>query len=240
MKMFSYRKCISSEQLAVVLFENCVISFQEVQDGDVFDPIRDRIKTAKGRIRRFGSDYLAYALIDTIVDSYFIILDDIGDKITSIDESLTTDPQDQTLRDLHELKREMIYLRRSVWPLRELINNMQRSENSLIKESTGIYLRDVYDHTIRVIETVDTYRDMIAGMMDIYHSIMSNRMNEIMKVLTIISTIFIPVTFIAGVYGMNFDYMPELRSKYGYIGVWILMISIMGSLVVYFRKKKWF
>lgn len=239
MKMLYYDTSLHSEQLSILLLDNLVISFQEIHGGDAFDPIRDRIKLAKGRIRKCGADYLAYALMDSIVDSYFTILERIGDKLEALDEEIITNPQPETLRKLHNMKLEMIFLRKSVWPLRDLISNIERSESQLFKESTSVYLRDVHDHTIRVIETVESYRDLISGMMDIYLSSLSNRMNEVMKVLTIISTIFIPVTFIAGVYGMNFDFMPELHSHWGYIGVWILMLSIMVSLAVYFRRKKW-
>ena len=239
MKMLYYDTELHSEQLSIILLDNLVISFQEIHGGDAFDPIRERIKMAKGRIRKCGADYLAYALIDSIVDSYFTILEKIGDKLEALDEEIMTDPTPESLRKLHNMKLEMIFLRKSVWPLRELINNIERSESELFKESTSVYLRDVHDHTVRVIETVESYRDLISGMMDIYLSNLSNRMNEVMKVLTIISTIFIPVTFIAGVYGMNFEYMPELHSKWGYIGVWILMLTIMISLAMYFRRKKW-
>jgi magnesium transporter len=239
MKMLYYDTSLHAEQLSILLLENLVISFQEIHGGDAFDPIRDRIKHAKGRIRKCGADYLAYALIDSIVDSYFKILEKIGDKLEALDEEIMTEPQPESLRKLHNMKLEMIFLRKSVWPLRDMINNIERSESQLFKETTSVYLRDVHDHTIRVIETVESYRDLISGMMDIYLSSLSNRMNEVMKVLTIISTIFIPVTFIAGVYGMNFDIMPELHSKWGYLGVWVLMLSIMISLAIYFRRKKW-
>ncbi len=239
MKMLYYDVSLHSEQLSIILLENLVISFQEIHGGDAFDPIRDRIKMAKGRIRKCGADYLAYALIDSIVDSYFKILEKIGDKLEALDEEIMAEPQPESLRKLHNMKLEMIFLRKSVWPLRDMINNIERSESQLFKESTAIYLRDVHDHTIRVIETVESYRDLIAGMMDIYLSSLSNKMNEVMKVLTIISTIFIPVTFVVGVYGMNFDFMPELHSKYGYVGVWIVMLVIMVTLILYFRKKKW-
>ncbi len=239
MKMLYYDSSLHSEQLSIILLNNLVISFQEIHGGDAFDPIRERIKASKGRIRKCGADYLAYALIDSIVDSYFSVLEKIGDKLEALDEEIITSPEPNSLRKLHNMKLEMIFLRKSVWPLRDLINNIERSESKLFKESTSIYLRDVHDHTIRVIETVESYRDLISGMMDIYLSSLSNRMNEVMKVLTIISTIFIPVTFIAGVYGMNFDFMPELHSKMGYLGVWILMLTIMLSLAFYFKKKKW-
>lgn len=239
MKMIYYDTELRSEQLSVVLMEGMVISFQEVDGGDAFDLIRNRIRQGKGRIRRMGADYLAYSLIDAVVDCYFSILEKIGDKIEVLEEELISDPSKETMQQLHHMKREMIFVRKAVWPMRELINNLERSETELITPSTDIYLRDVHDHTIRVIDTVETYRDLLSGMMDIYLSSVSNKMNEVMKVLTIITTIFVPVTFIAGVYGMNFDYMPELHSKWGYPLTWAVMIILILSLLIYFRRKKW-
>lgn len=240
MKMLYYDGELQSEQLTILLLENnTVISFQEVHGGDAFDLIRNRLRLGKGKIRKCGADYLAYCLIDSVVDCYFGILEKIGDRIELLEEALTNEPDKNTLAELHYMKRQMIYLRKAVWPLREMVNNLDRSETKLIADSTGIYLRDVFDHTIRVIDTVETYRDLISGMMDIYLSSVSNKMNEVMKVLTIISTIFIPVTFIAGVYGMNFQYMPELQSPYAYWIVWGIMLTIMGSLAYYFKRKKW-
>ena len=239
MKMLYYEQGLRAEQLTILLKERLVISFQEAHGGDAFDLIRNRLRQNKGRVRRLGADYLAYALTDAVVDCLFTLLEKIGDHIETLEDELMEEPTKETLAKLHNIKREMIFLRKAVWPLRELINNMERSESPLIKDSTDVYLRDLYDHTIRVIDTVETYRDLLSGMMDIYLSSVSNKMNEVMKVLTIISTIFIPVTFIAGVYGMNFDHMPELHSKWGYAGVWLIMIAVMGTMVVYFRKKKW-
>lgn len=239
MKMIYYDTELQSEQLAVVLMDGIVISFQESQGGDAFDLIRNRIRQGKGRIRKMGADYLAYALIDAVVDCYFTILERIGDRIEVLEEELITEPTKETLSQLHNMKREMIFVRKAVWPMRELINNMERSETALIKPSTDIYLRDVHDHTIRVIDTVETFRDLLSGMMDIYLSSVSNKMNEVMKVLTIITTVFVPVTFIAGVYGMNFENMPELKSTWGYAITWMVMLTIMGSLIYYFRRKKW-
>ena len=230
---------IKTEQVSLILGPNFVISFQE-QEGDVFDPIRDRIRKAKGRIRKMGADYLAYALMDTIVDNYFIILEGLGEEIEDMEEELLANPTTETLQKIHRLKREMILLRKSIWPLRELISGLERTESSLIQESTGVYLRDVYDHTIQVIDTVETFRDMISGMLDIYLSSISNKMNEVMKVLTIIATIFIPLTFLAGVYGMNFRYMPELSWPWGYPIVLLVMMAVGISMMVYFRRKKWF
>lgn len=239
MKMLYYDTELHNEQLSIVLKPNVVITFQENHGGDAFYPIRKRLKEAKGRVRKFGADYLCYALIDAVVDSYFNILEIIGDKIELMDEQLISEPTPDTLNVLHAMKREMIYLRKSVWPVRDMVNSLERSETQLIQNTTDVYLRDLHDHVVRVIETVENYRDLINGMMDIYLSSLSNKMNEVMKVLTIISTLFIPVTFIVGVYGMNFDYMPELRSPYGYGATWLVMLLIMGSLLYYFRRKKW-
>lgn len=235
---------IESEQVSLILGKNFVISFQE-RVGDVFDYIRERLRNAKGRIRKMGPDYLAYALLDAIVDSYFSILEKVGERIESMEEQLVANPTEKTLHQIHTMKREMISLRKSVWPLREVISGVQRSESSLISETTGLYLRDVYDHTIQVIDTVESFRDMVSGMLDIYLSSISNKMNAVMKVLTIIATIFIPLTFIAGIYGMNFNpekspwNMPELNWYWGYPVVWLVMAVVLVIMLVYFRRKKW-
>jgi magnesium transporter len=240
MKMLLHDSVIHAEQLAVIILEhNTVISFQEVHGGDAFDIIRTRIRQGKGRVRKMGADYLAYCLIDAVVDLYFVILEKFGDRIEVLEEELISDPSKETMKVLHGMKREMIFLRKAVWPMRELLNNFERCESKLIKKPTRLFLRDLYDHTIRVIDTVETFRDLLSGMMDIYLSSVSNRMNEVMKVLTIISTIFIPVTFIAGVYGMNFKYMPELDSPYGYWALWAVMLTVMLSLLFYFKRRKW-
>jgi len=229
---------IAVEQTSLVLGANFVLSFQE-QPGDVFDGVRQRIRGAKGRIRKSGSDYLAYALLDVLVDSYFVILERIGDRIEELEEELLTEPKTDTLEKIHVFRRDMIVLRKSIWPLREVISSLERHESKLIDKSTGIFLRDVYDHTIQVVDTVETYRDTIGGMFDLYLSGQSNRMNEVMKLLTIMATIFIPLTFIAGVYGMNFQYMPELSWRWGYPAALLAMLAIGVGLLVFFRKKKW-
>ena len=226
------------EQISLILGPSFVISFQEME-GDLFDPIRERIRNGKGRIRKMGADYLAYTLVDSIVDNYFIIMEKLGEKIEFLEEELVTRPTAETLKTIHQLKREMIFLRKAVWPLREVVSGLQRGESSLMKESTRIYLRDVYDHTIQVIDTIETFRDMLSGMLDIYLSSVSNRLNAVMKVLTIIATVFMPLTFLAGVYGMNFKYMPELEWRWGYPTLWAAMVAIGVSMLVYFRKKKW-
>jgi magnesium transporter len=239
MKMISYSTQVDSEQLAIILLENTVISFQEPQGGDAFDIIRNRLRTAKGRVRKLGADYLAYALMDAVVDCYFTCIEKIGDKVEEIEEDIINNSDKKSLLELYHLKREMIYLRKQVWPLRDMINNMIRSETHLINPSTDIYLRDLSDHVTRIIDTVETYRDLLSGIMDIYLSTNANKMNEVMKVLTIMSSIFIPVTFIAGVYGMNFDNMPELKTQNGYYFIWAVMISIIIGLLIYFKRRKW-
>lgn len=229
---------IQSEQVSLVVGPNYVISFQE-REGDVFDPIRDRIRTAKGRVRRMGPDYLAYALIDAIVDNYFVVLEKVGEKIEDVEEKLVTEPSPQVLKNIHGLKRKLLFLRKSVWPLREVINILERGECSLVKKATIIFLRDVYDHTIQVIETIEVYREMLSEMIDAYLSSISNKTNEIVKVLTIIATIFIPLTFIASIYGMNFTWMPELEWPEGYHMVLVLMAIIGIIMIIFFRRKKW-
>lgn len=229
---------IETEQLSIVLGKGYVLTFQE-QEKDVFDPLRQRIRGGKGRIRHQGANYLAYALLDAVVDHYFIILEKMGEHIETIEEELVTDPDPETLQKIHELKREMLYLRRSVWPLREVIGVLQRGDFPQFQGEILIYLRDVYEHTIQVIDTVETFRDIVSGLFDIYLSSISNRMNEIMKVLTIIATIFIPLTFITGLYGMNFQFMPELQLPWGYAAVWLLMLMISGLMLFYFRRRKW-
>jgi magnesium transporter len=229
---------IRIEQVSLIVGRNHLLTFQE-QEGDLFDGVRERLRGNRGKIRKHGADYLAYALIDAIVDGHFVILEKIGDKIEKLEDELLSRPSPETLHQIHNLKREMILLRKSVWPLRELIGRLQRAESPLIAENTGIFLRDVYDHTIQIIDTVETFRDMLAGMLDLYLSSISNRMNEIMKVLTIIATIFIPLTFFAGVYGMNFDYLPELRWRWGYAAFWGLSIVCALGMVRFFRGKKW-
>jgi magnesium transporter len=229
---------IESEQVSLILGPNYVISFQE-KEGDIFDPVRERIRKGKGRIRRMKADYLAYALVDTLVDNYFIILENLGEKIEGMEDELVANPRPQTLQTIHILKREMIFLRKSVWPLREVISSLERGEPSLIDPSTEMYFRDVYDHTIQVMDTVETFRDMVSGMLDTYLSSLSNRMNEVMKVLTIIATIFIPLTFVAGIYGMNFEFMPELKWHWGYFAALGLMVVIFIGMVFYFKRKSW-
>jgi magnesium transporter len=227
-----------AEQVSLILSSNFVISFQE-RKGDVFDPIRERIRTGRGRIRKMGSDYLTYSLMDTIIDNYFIIPEKLGEKIEAMEEELLTDPTPETLQRIQHFKREMILLRRSIWPLREIVSLLEKAESALIHEPTRIYLRDIYDHTIQVIDAIETSRDVLSGMLDIYLSSISHRMNQVMKVLTIIATIFIPLTFIVGIYGMNFKYIPELGWKWGYPLVLLVMLGVGISMIIYFRRKRW-
>ncbi len=238
LRMLSYTSGVESEQISLVCGRNFVISFQEKQ-GNVFDAVKERIKNGAGRMRKMGADYLAYALVDTVVDMYFSILENLGEVIDDTEESLLTDPGPETMESIQMLKREMMVLRKSVWPLREVVSQLERGESSLFGKATKVYLRDVYDHTIQVIDTIETYRDMLSGMLDIYLSSISNRMNEVMKLLTIIATIFIPLTFLAGVYGMNFKYMPELENQWSYPVLWVIMAAIALVMVAYFKRKKW-
>jgi magnesium transporter len=202
--------------------------------------IRQRLRSAKGRIRQMGADYLAYCLIDAIVDGYFIVLERASEQTEFLEEELMNAPSPKTLQAVHKLKRESLFLRKAVWPLREVINTFQRAESKLISDQISLYLRDVFDHTIQVIDTTETLRDMLAVMIEIYLSSLSNRMNEVMKVLTIIATIFIPLTFIAGLYGMNFQHMPELKWYWGYPLVLVVMLAVSLGMLTYFRRKRWF
>ena len=229
---------IQVEQISMILGSGFVISVQE-KSGDVFDPIRERIRNDKGRIRKMDADYLMYTLLDAIVDNYFVILEKLGERIEDMEEELISEPTPELLREVHKLKRELIYLRRSVWPLREVLSQVLRGETSLVKESTSVYLRDVYDHTIQVIDTVETFRDMVSSMVEMYMSSVSNKMNEVMKVLTIIATIFIPLTFVTGMYGMNFKHMPELNWSWAYPASLGAMGIVAIAMVIYFRRKKW-
>ncbi len=226
------------EHVSLVVGDNYVITFQEA-DGDVFDTVRDRLRNAKGIIRTSGSDYLTYALMDAVVDNYFLIIETLGEKIETIETSLSGDVPKETVNDIQELKREALKIRRSIFPLREVVSKLEKSENSIINQRTVNYFRDLYDHTIQVIETIEIYRDMLWGLMDMYMSTVSFKMNEIMKVLTIISTIFIPLTFIAGIYGMNFKNIPELNSDNGYYILWGCMVAMFLLMVWYFRRRKW-
>lgn len=236
---------INVDQLSIVLGKNSVLTFQE-KEGYILEGVRNRLRNNNGRIRKFGADYLAYALMDAVVDHYFKVLEVVGEEIEDVEEVLLSNPSKETLNKIHFLKREMILLRKSIWPLREIISRLERDETSIIRESTHIYLRDLYEHTIQIIDTIETFRDMVSGMLDIYLSSISNRMNEIMKILTIFAAIFIPLTFITGIYGMNFNTekspfnMPELNWPLGYPFALVLMAVIGIGMFLYFKRNKWY
>jgi len=229
---------IGYEQISLLILNNFVFTFIE-KPNELFNPILNRFDNDKSQIRNLGTDYLAYLIMDTVVDEYFAVQDTFDDLIESVEETLLSDPSSATLVAIQKIKRELIFLRRSVSPLRELLAGIQRSESPLINEKTRRYFGDVYDHAIRIIEAIESYRDLISGMLDIYLSSVSNKMNETMKVLTVFASIFIPLTFIAGVYGMNFEYMPELKWRWGYPVLWIFFISVSVFLLRFFKKKKW-
>lgn len=240
-KMLTYSASdseVNIEQMSLILGSNFVISFQE-SVGDVFGPIRERIKNSKGRHRKVGADYLVYSLIDAIVDSYFNIFDEFGERIEFLEEEVISRPDQQVLKEIYNLKREIIFLRKSLWPLRELIRGLERSESSLIKETTRIYLRDIYDHVIQVIDSMEVFREMLTGMIEMYLSSLSNRLNEVMKVLTIIATIFMPLTFITGIFGMNFKHIPGLERIWGFPGSLLIMIIVALFMVRHFQKRQW-
>lgn len=228
----------ANEQVSLIVGDGYVLSFQE-SGRDLFRAVRDRIKGCKGRIRREGADYLAYSLIDTVVDNYFVVLEALGERLEDLEEAMVTEPGQGALQEIHDLKREMLFFRKALWPLREVVGALSRGESPLMKQATLPYVRDAYDHTIQVIDTLETYRDIVSGLLDIYLSSISNRMNQIMKVLTIISTIFIPLTFIAGVYGMNFENMPELKWEYGYYAILLVMLVVSLVMLRFFRNRNW-
>ena len=230
---------IVSEQVSFVLGKNYVLSFQE-SEGDVFDSVRNRIRQAKGRVRTLQTDYLLYVLIDAIVDHYFSVIEILGDKIEDFETAIFSgDVDDDISQKIQNLKREILRVRRAIFPLREVISRIEKNENKLIQKKTITYYRDIYDHLIQVSENIDIYREMIWSLMDMYMTTISNKMNEVMKVLTIMASIFIPLTFIAGIYGMNFEYIPELQYKYSYFILWGIMIVLFIGMLYYFRKKKW-
>ncbi|MDX1636414.1 MAG: magnesium/cobalt transporter CorA [Balneolaceae bacterium] len=247
LKMLSWseeHQQIESEQVSIVLSGNFVLSFQET-DRPFFNPILERLKFGNIRIRKHGVDYLTYTLIDAVVDHYFSVLEHIGERIEQLEDQVLDDPDTETLEQIHALRRDLIYFRKSVWPLRDMLNSTIRDESPFIEEHTKIFLRDVYDHMVQIIDNIENYRDMVIGMHDIYMSHVSNKMNEVMKVLTIIATIFIPLTFIAGIYGMNFDpsaspyNMPELGWYWGYPVTMLVMLIMAVVMVFYFWKKGW-
>ncbi len=231
-------KGIRSEQVSLLIGQNYLVSFLERQ-GEVFDPIRNRIIFGKGLIRKNGSDYLAYGLIDTIIDYYFLILDVYSEKIEDMEDESLADPKPETLSRIQKLKGDMITLRKGIWPLRDVIVSVERSNSRLINDVNNIYFKDVHDHVIQAMDLLDIFRDMLASFTDVYLSSMTFKLNEVMKVLAIISTIFIPLTFIAGVYGMNFEFMPELRKPWGYPLIVSIMFSLGVVMLIIFKRKRW-
>lgn len=230
---------MNAEQMSLIVGPNYLLSFQETV-GDIFDIIRDRLRNNKGRARKMGADYLAYSLMDAIVDHYFVVLERVGEKVEWLEEQLILDTSADMSHQIHLLKRDMVFLRRQIWPLRDVISGLQRLESELVADATLPYFRDLYDHTIQVMDTIESFKDLLSGMLEIFLSSINIKMNEVMKFLTLIATIFIPPTFVVGVYGMNFKYMPELDSWWGYPAVWIIISCMILGLLLYFRKKRWF
>jgi magnesium transporter len=229
---------LNYEQISMLVLKNFVFTFKEKRD-DIFKPVKTRLYSNRGRARSLGADYLAYAIMDTVVDLYFPLQDFLDEHIQVIEDELLDNPTTRTLASIQNIKRELIFIRKSLSPLRELLNNLLRCESPLITDGITIFIRDVYDHVIRLTESIDTYRDIITGLLDIYNSSVGNKMNEIMKVLTVFASIFIPLTFIAGIYGMNFEYMPELKWRWAYPALWIAFVAIPVILIVYFKRKRW-
>ena len=228
-----------SEQVSFILGKEYVFSFQEAE-GDVFDDVRERIRQGKGRARHLASDYLLCILLDAIVDHYFTVIETLGEKIENFESRIFSGKvDDSTSRNIQELKKEILRVRRAIFPLREVISRIEKDESALIQPKTKTFFRDIYDHVIQVSENIDIYREMIWSLMDMYMTTISNKMNEVMKVLTIMASIFIPLTFIAGIYGMNFDYIPELHYKYSYFILWGVMIILFIGMLIYFKRKKW-
>jgi magnesium transporter len=229
---------IQTEQISLILGQNFVLSFQE-GNHDIFHTVRARLLNGKSGIRTHGNDYLFYALLDAVVDNYFFVLEALGEEIESLEEQVMKQTGQESLQYLHKLKREMIVLRKSVWPLREVVGRLSREESFLVRHTTQVFLRDVYDHTVQVIETIETYREMLTSILEIYLTSLSNKLNEIMKVMAMIATLFIPLTLIASIYGMNFKHMPELEWTWGYPLVLAIMGLCAGGMVLFFRKRKW-
>ncbi|MBU5612107.1 magnesium/cobalt transporter CorA [Geomonas azotofigens] len=230
---------IKSEQVSMVLGQNYLVSFQEGLEGDVFEQVRARLVNEKARLRAMGPDFLLHALLDVIVDHYFLVLERLADRIEDVEDELIDNPTTATVQAIYRLKRQLLFLHKAFWPLREVASSLQRRDSQLIRDTTVIYLRDLYDHTVQVLDTLETLREMLSSMLDIYLSSVSNRLNEVMKVLTIIATIFMPLSFVVGWYGMNFKHMPELDWTYGYLAVFVLCLTIAAVMLVYFKRKRW-
>jgi len=237
-RMLHFEQGVESEQVSMFLTRNAVITFQEIP-GDCLDPIRERLRKGTGLLQRYGADYLMYALIDAIIDNYYPFLEGMGEQVEALEDKVVEEPSRSTLGRVHEVKRNLLDVRRSIWPLRDAVNNLLRDESTLITDTTRLYLRDCYDHTVQVLDIIETYRELSGGLMDVYLSSASNRMNEVMKVLTVIATIFIPLTFLAGVYGMNFEHMPELGQPWAYPVLWGIMVGTAVTMLVLFWRRGW-
>jgi magnesium transporter len=229
---------VESEQVSIILGPEWVLSFQE-RVGDVWARVRDRVRLPGTRLRQRNPDYLAYALLDSVVDHYFHLLERLGDAAEALEMEVLDSPSEDAMRRIHTLKQEMLVIRRAVWPLREMMSQLTRSETPLIRPETEVFLRDVYDHTIQVLDAVEVLRDLVSGLQELYMSAMGHRMNEIMKVLTVMASIFIPLTFLAGIYGMNFQNMPELGFRWGYPVLLGVMVVLGIGMLAYFRRKDW-
>ncbi len=243
---YDHERCaLDAEQVSLVVGDGFLLSFQESKQGDVFDPVRRRLRENRGRIRRLGADYLLYALIDLVVDYYLDVLEGLGEHIEDLEDRLLADPRPELLREINTLRRHVLFLRRSIWPLRDVVTALERSDLPFMTDEVDVYLRDVYDHAVRTAEIIESSREVLAAMADLYLSTVSNRMNEVMKLLAVISTIFLPLTFIAGIYGMNFDpaaspfNMPELHWAYGYPFALGLMAAVTLAMLAFFRHKRW-
>lgn len=240
-KVLSYNQELEefiSEQESFILGENYVISFSETKSKN-YNTVRERIRQGTGHIRKMGMDYLVYSLLDVIVDNYFVVLEELGERIELVEDELIFKPSPETLQGIHRLKRQMLYLHKAIWPLRELVSSIERNKTDLFTEPTEIYVRDLYDHVIQIMDTSETFREILSSMLDMYLSSISNRMNEVMKVLTMISTIFIPLSFIVGLYGMNITNMPEYNWRWTYPVLWLIMLGIAAFMLGVFKKKKW-
>jgi magnesium transporter len=232
-------KKIEYEQISFVLGKDFLITFQE-KEGDLFDGFRERIRLDQGRVRKKKADYLMYRLIDIIVENYYNVLDKIGEIMDDIEETVYENPSNKTFNRIQALKKELIFLRKALFPLRDALGKIVKGEFEFIQDDNIRFYSDVYDHVVHIIDSLDTYKDLTSGLLDIHINAMNTRMNEVMKVLTVISTIFMPLTFIVGVYGMNFEYMPELKWHYGYFEVWGIMGVVVVSMLIFFKYKKWF
>jgi magnesium transporter len=229
-----------TEQVSFVLGKRYLLTFQEEELQDCFEMVRDRIRTSQGRVRQSGSDYLTYLLLDSIIDGYFPVVEHYEDRIEVLEDAIISNPDRQTMEEIYDIRRELLALRRLIWPMRNVLSLLMRDHQGIINDDVQIYFRDSYDHIIQILEIIEAYRELATSLMDVYMSTMGNKLNEIMKFLTVISTIFIPLTFIVGVYGMNFENMPELKGQWSYYIVWLVMLAVAGGLIFYFWRKGWF